>query len=63
MRDRLSFSKWVNMFPRNPTQSRYKRFVTQPYSELTSRFDDSAKEFQGILNKALKTHYSEVWED
>ena len=63
MRDRLKFSKWVNMPLRNPTQTRYRRFVKMPYGEMKSGFSESGERFKGVLKKALKTRYSELWEE
>lgn len=64
MKDFLGGHRWVNMFPGNPTQNRYSRFVKQPSGELKTRFNDSAKEFEKIMKNKLKTHYhDEVWDD
>lgn len=63
MKDRIGFGRWVNMPIRNITQNRYTRFVTAPGSELKSLFTDSQSDWKTMMEKKLKTHYHEVWDE
>jgi len=51
MKDRLRTSRWENMFPRNPTQFRYRRFVRGPNAAPNDAFTRSQKEFKRVLGK------------
>jgi len=55
-------NKTWNIAPRNPTQTRYRRFLKMPGSELKTSFTDIQKDFEKHLNDRLKTHYSDYWE-
>jgi hypothetical protein len=63
MKDRIGLHRFWNREILNPTQNRYTRFVTQPHSELKSRFTEMQTEWKDAMSKKLKTHYSEVWDD
>mgnify|MGYP003395804531 CR=1 FL=1 len=63
MRPTESYSKFINMWPRNPVQSAFRRFAVLPSSEIRSAFSDSAADFQKkmTVNDRLKTSYSDLW--
>lgn len=63
MRDRLGRGAWWNQPLKNPTQSRYRRFVKMPYTGLKTRFTDSQDEFKNKLRDALKTRYNILEEE
>ena len=64
MKDRLGKAKWWNQPLSNPTQNAFRRFQREPGGEwFGKRFNESEREFKTILNKALKTHYSDILDD
>ena len=50
MKDRLGKAKWWNAPIKNPTQTRYLRFLKTPTGKLKSQFTDISDEFK---NKSL----------
>jgi hypothetical protein len=60
MKDRIGSHAWVNRFPRNPTQTMFKRFVKQPQSGLPDMLADSKKSWNEFKNMALKTRMEEL---
>ena len=56
MKDYLGQHRWVNLFPKNPTQTRYLRFLQTPQGELKSSFTDSMLYFEKSMEK-YKTVY------
>jgi hypothetical protein len=64
MKDRLGKGKFWNAPLRNPTQNYLERFERKPGGEWFDRgIKDSERKFKTILNRALKTHYSEIMDD
>jgi hypothetical protein len=51
-----------NTFPRNPTQTKYFRFLKGPDSEIKTMFTDSVSNFNKKDKDLLKTRYSEFME-
>ena len=45
-RFKQSRSKWVNIFPRNPTQIDSLRFNKMPYGEMNTAFTKSKSDFK-----------------
>lgn len=62
---KLDQSKWVNLFPRNPTQTKYLRFLKTPNAKMNTLFTDNEQEFKKntLLPDRLKTVYSDLWEE
>jgi hypothetical protein len=64
MKDRLGRSAFWNKPLRNPTQNAYFRFLEKPGGEWFAKgFADSEKKFKTIIQKALKTHYSDFFDE
>jgi hypothetical protein len=64
MKDRLGKSRWANLPIKNRTQNYLTRFTREPGGEWFDRgIKDSERKFKTILNRALKTHYSEIMDD
>jgi len=64
MKDRLGRAKWWNQPLSNPTQNAFRRFQREPGGEWFDKgIRDSERRFKTILNKALKTHYSDILDD
>jgi len=64
MKDRLGKSRFWNAPVRNPTQNRLERFERKPGGEWFGKeFKDSERKFKTIINRALKTHYSDLLDD
>jgi hypothetical protein len=59
MKDRLGEHAWVNRFPGNPTQIRFRRFVRVPQTGLPDMLDDSKKAWEKFKDMALKTRLEE----
>ena len=47
---------------KNPTQTRYNRFLKKPGSEIRTLFSDKKEEFKNTLDKKIQTMYSNLWE-
>jgi hypothetical protein len=63
MRDLLGRAAWENRFPNNPTQTIFRRFIHQPYTEIHDTLKDTRERFDSFGKKALHTHLSEYLED
>jgi hypothetical protein len=55
MKDYLGTAKWINLFPRNPTQTDHIRFMVNPASPLKSGFTKSREEWDKAMRGALQT--------
>jgi len=62
MKDRLERHRFWNVPPRNPTQTRYVRFLKMPGGKLKTRFTNIQDSFNDALKNALKTRYSDILE-
>lgn len=62
MRDYLGRSKFINIAPRNPTQTYLRRLVKMPGSGLETIFGDAKRDWERMKRDALKTRYSEFFE-
>ena len=49
-------SRLINVFPQNPIQTRYLRFMKQPSGELKSSFTDAVERFELVM-KTYETVY------
>jgi len=56
MRDALERARWWNNPVRNRTQTKYLRFIEQPYTDLTSSFTKSIENFDKFMERR-KTVY------
>ena len=63
MKDRIGRAKFINLPVKNPTQTRYTRFMRMPYTRLESAFTRSEDKYRTLMNNALKNRYSEYLED
>ena len=63
MRNYLESPYFLNIFPRNPTQTRYIRFMKQPWSPLTSDFDRIKQEWDRAMREVWRTRYLEEAKD
>lgn len=64
MKDRLGKASFWNAPIRNRTQNALERFERKPNGEWFDRgFKESERKFKTIINRALKTHYSEILDD
>lgn len=52
-----------NIFPRNPTQTRYFRFLKGPDSEIKTMFTESVSKFSKKNKDRLKTRYTRLLGD
>jgi len=60
MKDRFKRNKLWNVFPRNPIQTRYRRFVKMPNGEFKSLLTESRKGFKNVLKdirKDIRKHF------
>jgi hypothetical protein len=51
VKDRLRTAWWRNLFPKNPTQQSYRRFVRGPGAQANDAFTKSQREFRKALGK------------
>ena len=58
-----SKSHFINIFPQNPTQTRYFRFLKGPDSEIKTMFTESVSKFTQGNEKRLKTRYTKFLGD
>ncbi len=59
----LGIDKLRNVFPKNPTQTMYSRFLRSPESSLETQFDKVEREFRRrFIETKLKTVYSDYLE-
>ena len=56
-------SKWINLWPRNPTQTAYIRFRPKWGDLPETKFDKEMKKFRANTTKAFETHYLDKLED
>jgi len=63
MKNYLKTSYFINIFPQNPTQTKYLRFLKYPWSPLTSQFEKSQKEWDKIMKDVWRTRYLEEGKD
>jgi len=63
-RNLKEYSQFINLPPRNPTQTKYLRFLRKPSSGLKTPFTDAMKDFNNLKN--LKKNYfdkfTEKWQ-
>ena len=52
-----SRSKWINIFPHNPTQTDSLRFKKMPYGEMNTAFTKSKSDF-----KKKKDYYKAIFD-
>ena len=52
-------SKWINKFPNNPTQTRYRRGIKTVYSDIDSDFGKRARTFQKKWNNPYERPFGE----
>jgi len=45
--------RWKNLFPRNPTQTAYLRFLKTPEAGVKSRFTESQRELSEFLDRPV----------
>lgn len=50
----------LNLFPRNPTQTRLRRFRQVPWGEWNTDFDRVKREFDRVKKSALDPHIGEL---
>lgn len=62
MKDRIGDHRWWNRPGKNPTQTRYNRFLKKPGSEIRTLYSDIKQEFSDTFDKKLETMYSDLWE-
>jgi len=62
MKDYLHTARFINAAPRNPTQTRYTRFLKGPVHPMESMFTRAGRDWQKRIKDATKTRYSE-WLD
>jgi len=55
-------SFWNNP-ARNPTQTRYNRFLITPRRKVVSAFTESQKNFKTMKDSILKTRFTEILGD
>ena len=60
MKNRLN-TLW-NIFPKNPTQTRYLRFLKTPDSEIKTMFTESVSNFNQKKKDLFLTKYSKFLE-
>jgi len=58
-----SNSKFVNQFPRNPTQNRYRRGIKTVYSDIDSDFGKKARAFRNKWKNPYERPLGEVDDD
>jgi hypothetical protein len=59
----LGADKLRNVFPKNPTQTVYSRFLKSPESDLETQFSKTERAFRRrFIETKLKTIYSEYLE-
>lgn len=62
MRDRLKSSYWSNLQTKNPTQTRYRRFVKTPTGELRTPFNVAIEKWDRLKDWQKASHYSTLLE-
>ncbi len=59
MKDYLGKSRFWNVAPANPTQTRFTRFIKGPFHQPESSFTRAARRWESMMKDAAKTRYSE----
>lgn len=54
-------NRLINIFPQNPIQTRYLRFMKQPSGELKTSFTDAVERFDLVM-RDYKTVYQKFLE-
>jgi len=63
MRDRLKRS-WIDNLPgKNPTQTRYTRFMKSPAGKTRTSYDRVAEKMESMKDWRKATHYSKYMEE
>ena len=63
MKDRLGKAWFINLPPRNPTQTIYTRFLRGPEAEIKTSYTWSKKNFDDLMDNALKTVWTDLFLD
>jgi hypothetical protein len=50
-----------NVFPRNPTETAYMRFLKGPEGDIKTAFSESRLAWDKEMRDRLKTPYEEMW--
>ena len=53
-------NKFWNIFPKNPTQTAYFRFLKKPDGEIKTGFSESKKRFGSYSKDGLKTEFDDL---
>jgi hypothetical protein len=61
MKDRLGVAWFINLPPRNPTQTIYTRFLRGPEAEIKTMFGAKKSEWRDRQKNALRTHYTDLF--
>jgi len=61
MKDRLGKSWFINLPPRNPTQTIYTRFLRGPEAEIKTMFSESKADWKNRSRNALRTIYTDLF--
>ena len=51
MKDYLGKARFWNAMPKNPTQTKYLRFMKTPKATLSTSFEDSVENFRRLMER------------
>jgi len=57
---KLNNARWRNLFPKNPTQTAYLRFMPKPTGEIKTLYTESVKKFNKLDKDRLKTRFTDL---
>jgi len=60
---RTKWYQFINVPPKNPTQTFIARFKRTPQGEFNTLFEKSEKNFLQHMNSTLRTKYSDILEN
>ena len=47
----MTYSRFINLPPRNPTQTHYTRFLKGPSGEVKTNFTEAIERFNKVMNR------------
>ncbi len=56
-------NKLLNIFPRNPTQTRFRRFKKVPWGEWNTEFDKIQRQMERVKKNVIDTRIGDLEND
>ena len=59
----MNINRFWNIAPRNPTQTRLRRFMKMPGNEIQTTFSKKMTDFQNTMDRGVETSIDWMFDD